>query len=222
MTVSIQNSRESCLFPRLADTVNAEIAIGTITTIEDCLGYLDWTFYGRRVRKNPSYYGVESDDNEAIIDFLHKTIIKCLDELKDNGCIVINDEDGSNAISPTALGSTASKFYLNHKTPNQMLTGAKEGRLVIKDLWKSSIIDENESNNSFSFPLHVEENCISHLLYQLAQIHEFDELPVRHNEEHLNLALSEKLQWGSKPSGSVSKKMSDEDLLEVMADPHTK
>lgn len=207
------------MFPRLADTINAEIAIGTITTIEDCLGYLDWTFYGRRVRNNPSYYGVESDGEEVIIDFLHKTIIGCLDGLKNNHCILINEEDGSNAISPTALGSTASKFYLNHKTPKQMLVGAKETRLLIKDCWKASKISHNENDTSFLLPSNEEEESISHLLYQLSQIHEFDELPVRHNEEQLNMNLGEQLRWGLIPLVEKNKKVRVE---ADPADPHTK
>lgn len=210
---------ESCLFPRLADTINAEIAIGTITTIEDCLGYLDWTFYGRRVKKNPSYYGVESDDDDAIAKFLHKTIMDCLDVLRDHGCISIDDKD---VISTTALGSTASKFYLNHKTPNQMLVGAKECRLHLQNSETSSVVNDKEPENYFLFPSQQEEECISQLLYRLSHIHEFDELPVRHNEEHLNLTLSEQLRWGPKPRASKERRISDEDLLELMADPHTK
>ena len=69
------------------------------------------------------------------------------------------------------------------------------------------------------FPSREEEDCISHLLYKLSQIHEFDELPVRHNEEHLNMALSEQLPWGSMPVSEKNKKVSIE---ADPADPHTK
>lgn len=212
---------ESCLVPRLEDTLNAEIAIGTISSVADCLGYLDWTFYGRRVRKNPSYYGVESNSEADVTEYLYEQVIACLDVLKSNGCININNQDGSNSITATALGNAASKFYLNHRTPKQMLHGARKSRQLINDLWKQT--KDQIDSDSFNFPISIEEDCVRSILYYLSHIHEFDELPVRHNEEHLNLNLSLSLPWGSTLSREKSdNNMNDDDLLELMADPHTK
>lgn len=212
---------ESCLAPRLADTLNAEIAIGTISSIEDCLGYIDWTFYGRRVKNNPSYYGVNSNSKEEVTEFLYQKVMNCLDILKDHGCISINDEDGSKAITTTSLGSTSSKFYLNHRTPKQMMIGVRECRKLVKDLWKNDM--DGINGDSYSFPTSIEEVCIGSILYYLSHIHEFDELSVRHNEELLNLGLSESLQWGPAiPGKKKDKTMNEEALLEIMSEPHTK
>lgn len=211
---------ESCLAPRLEDTLNAEIAIGTISSIKDCLGYLDWTFYGRRIRKNPSYY-LNSNTEEDVTEYLYQKVMNCLDILKDHGCINVTDNDVSNSIAVTPLGSAASKFYLNHRTPKQMLYGARECRKTLRKFWTQE--SDKKVSESFSFPLTIEEDCVRSILYHLSHIHEFDELPVRHNEEHLNLDLSGSLPWGASLStGKAEKQLNDEDLLERMADPHTK
>lgn len=214
---------ESCLAPRLENTLNAEIAIGTVSSIEDSLGYLDWTFFARRVKMNPSYYGVKSDSNEDIAEFLYQTVMDCIKVLKQHGCIQINEDDGSNKLSSTSLGRASSKFYLNYKTPKQMLNGVKKSCTLIKDLWERNPDDTKTDVESFAFPKDIEYKCVGSILYHLAHIHEFDELPVRHNEEQLNLRLSEDLRWGAEnPQEKNKKQRNDDEILEIMADPHTK
>ncbi len=54
---------------------------------------------------------------------------------------------------------------------------------------------------------------------------EYDELPVRHNEEELNLELSKLVPWGHdlvKVSFWLDKKNRPNNLLDIMLDPHTK
>ena len=67
---------------------------------------------------------------------------------------------------------------------------------------------------------------IAKILYSLSHTHEFNELPVRHNEEELNLELSRSLPWGydlSKVSWWMEKqKSAGKNILDIMADPHTK
>ena len=40
----------------LADHLNAEIVSGTVTTKQDALDYLTWTYFFRRLLMNPRYY----------------------------------------------------------------------------------------------------------------------------------------------------------------------
>lgn len=58
----------------------------------------------------------------------------------------------------------------------------------------------------------------------VANTHEFDQLPVRHNEEHLNAELSEDVSWGADASfiTNPNRQRSEYVNLDVMAAPHTK
>ena len=55
---------ESCLEARLCDCLNAEIAIGTIHSVEDCIKYMEWTYYWRRLKQNPSFYNCVGGNKE--------------------------------------------------------------------------------------------------------------------------------------------------------------
>ena len=48
------------------DHINAEIASGTISNKQNCLDYLTWTYYFRRIVKNPTFYNVPSTDHKSI------------------------------------------------------------------------------------------------------------------------------------------------------------
>lgn len=204
---------ESCFRSRIGINMNAEISIGTITSVDECVGYLDWTFFARRVRLNPSYYGAKSGSDEDITDFFYQIVKQCLDDLKDHGCVLVDD---STEIRTTTLGTASSTYYVDHRTPMQMqkaINVTLRSMMEKKeqdDLTISSNPDKGTEVISFSFPDNIEKLGVSSLLHALSQTHEFDELPVRHNEEKLNLELSLQLPW------------CDNIVEENMIDPHTK
>jgi len=241
---------ESCFEARLGNNLNAELAIGTIRSIDDCVGYLDWTFYARRVRLNPSYYGAKSSDEEDIAQFLYDTVDTCVAELKTNGCVTV--ETGTE-LRTTSLGIASSKFYLDFKTPKQMLIGLRVARkFLVQELTKNTqarVTSTNQRTDDtgtgegvasrkqhtdkdtelqnykyFSFPSQAEAGGVASILYAIASTHEFDELPVRHNEEHLNMDLSETLPWGP-DTRKATQGSSQQNFYvneDVMLDPHTK
>jgi activating signal cointegrator complex subunit 3 len=226
---------ESHLSTRLADNINAEVAIGTISTVADAIGYLSWTFYSRRVKVNPSYYGASSTKAEDIDAFFIGAMRETLTKLVNEGCIEIDGEDigkfeSHAAISPSVLGRTASSFYLSYKTPLQMrksIVSMKEAILPLMNQLRVSSSNEREreyDGQPFTLPNDVETSAVSAVLYHLAHTHEFDELPVRHNEEFLNLELSKKLPWGhdSAFTKGRSSTTNSESLIDLMKDPHTK
>lgn len=189
---------ESCLTSRLAGILNAEIAIGTVTNVQDCVGYLDWTFFTRRVRVNPSFYGAKSSDDRDIADFLLKVVMNIIDELSKSSCITF-DASGLQ-LAPTHLGIAASDYYLNPQTPLEMETGLKRISQVIKALIDSSGCDRsfNQNRLTLNHISHLEEVAVAWILYVLSWTTEFSEFPVRHNEEYLNAELSKSLPWGPK------------------------
>mmetsp|Transcript_15719 Transcript_15719/g.29656 ORF Transcript_15719/g.29656 Transcript_15719/m.29656 type:complete len:2127 (-) Transcript_15719:145-6525(-) len=217
---------ESCLMSRLTAILNAEIAIGTVTKVEDCVGYLDWTFLARRCRVNPSFYGAKSSDDDDIDNFLMNVVMRCVEDLCE--CRSVIFDESSLALSTTYLGIAASEQYLCPQTPFQMENGLKKISNIIKTLHENSVPgrdrDSNQGTDILRHASHLEEIVVAWILYVLSWTKEFSEFPVRHNEEHLNAELSKSLPWG--PKAPLLKErgiVSIDDYEEmIFAEPHTK
>jgi activating signal cointegrator complex subunit 3 len=149
---------ESRLITQLAEHLNAEINSGTITNKQNCMDYLTWTYWFRRITRNPLFYEIPNNETQTIqkhiIDLIDKT---CID-LKDSGTIGIS-EDGFE-LSPTFLGHLASSYYIQHKSTKFIASKIKEGLSIYQ------------------------------LIEILSHCEEYDEVPMRHNEENLNAALA--------------------------------
>ncbi|KAK2570728.1 Activating signal cointegrator 1 complex subunit 3 [Acropora cervicornis] len=87
---------ESSLLEVLPDHLNAEIVAGTITSKQDAMDYLTWTYFFRRLLMNPSYYELEDTENESVNKFL-------------------SGLDGM-SVTATTLGRISSYYYLSHLT----------------------------------------------------------------------------------------------------------
>jgi activating signal cointegrator complex subunit 3 len=148
-------------------------------------------------------------------------------KLNEEGCVVTDGDEIDDDLRPTTLGLASSQFYLKYSTPKQMQFGLREAaRLIMEernDAENDAGKDIPKSLHSYSPSPRIEELSISWLLYTLSFSHEFDELPVRHNEEDLNERLSEKLMWGA-DTASVQSPESNHIYrsTDIYADPHTK
>lgn len=108
---------ESSLHKVVDDHLGAEISAGTITTKQDALDYLTWTFFFRRLHKNPTYYGLEipaeEQDSLTAQDEANRFLVDIVDhsveELMKSGCVYAHSNGD---VDPTALGKIASYYYL--------------------------------------------------------------------------------------------------------------
>lgn len=176
---------ESSLHNVLDNHLGAEVSAETIATKQDALDYLTWTFFFRRLHKNPSYYGLEisAEENNTIAaqqaanEFMIEMVDKSLNELAESQCITIMPNGD---IDPTPLGKIMSYYYLSHKTIRTLVEYAK--------------------------PTATFEDVLN----WMCRATEYDELPVRHNEDLINAELSKNLPIDA------------ENLGMVMWDPHVK
>lgn len=90
---------ESSLLAVLPDHINAEIVAGTMSTKQGVLDYLTWTYFFRRLLRNPSYYNLEATETADINHFLSSLIQNTLDTLMTAGCVEVDEE--SRSIYPT-------------------------------------------------------------------------------------------------------------------------
>ena len=159
---------ESSLHNVLDNHLGAEVSAGTIGTKQDALDYLTWTFFFRRLHKNPSYYGLEisAEEHNTIAaqalanDYMIEMVDKSLGQLAESSCIALHSNGD---VDSTPLGKIMSYYYLSHKTIRHLITHAKP-HATFEDV-----------------------------LTWMCGATEFDELPVRHNEDLINAELSANL-----------------------------
>eukprot|EP00727_Mastigamoeba_balamuthi_P005510 m51a1_g1579 putative activating signal cointegrator 1 complex subunit 3 (2006) ;mRNA; r:104604-111515 len=113
---------ESCLLSVLPDHFNAEVCGGAIRNMQDAVDYLTWTYFYRRLVKNPSYYGADGDSDDSVSVFLSGIVGDAVTELSNAGCIEVDGVD----IVPTTLGKIASYYYLKHETVSLFNAAIKE------------------------------------------------------------------------------------------------
>jgi antiviral helicase SLH1 len=161
---------ESSLHTVLDNHLCAEVSAGTILTKQDALDYLTWTFFFRRLHKNPSYYGLEisaeehnsTDAQRLANEFMVSMVDTSLDELAKSKCVEVYPNGD---VEPTPLGKIMSYYYLSHKTIRYLARHAKA---------QASFLD---------------------VLSWMSRATEYDELPVRHNEDLINAELSKNLPF---------------------------
>ena len=205
----------------MCENLNAEIAGGTICSVAEAVGYLNWTFYARRMRSNPSYYGAKSGSDEDVDFALLSVVENTLAKLSSSGCIDYDTKDDTGQVVPTALGVASCSYYLLHETPRQMQFGVRECRKLIQNELGQEKDDTSLELKFFQRGERVDEISLAWLLYALCNTHEFDELPVRHNEDILNEELSAGVSWGADTQSLLTGNKAYHGP-DIFADPHTK
>nr|XP_045603528.1 activating signal cointegrator 1 complex subunit 3-like [Procambarus clarkii] len=153
---------ESSLMDVLPDHLNAEIVAGTINSKQEALDYLTWTYFFRRLLQNPSYYELELDEEEKPESAVNPYLSRIIDRALASlqSAYCIEIDSDKRTIQTTPLGRIASFYYLSHQTI-QMFQEKLSPSVTMEDL-----------------------------LDLLTQAHEYDQLPVRHNEDNLNGELA--------------------------------
>lgn len=143
---------ESSLLNVLTDHLNAEIVSGTVSTKQEALDYLTWTYFFRRLLVNPSYYGMTPIDNnpneqQSLNTYLSSVIQQALNGLVFSRCVLINEDD-QRTFQATVSGRIASHYYLSYRTV-RMFTIQLNSTMTVGDL-----------------------------INTVAESHEYDEMPV--------------------------------------------
>ncbi|XP_034488754.1 activating signal cointegrator 1 complex subunit 3 [Drosophila innubila] len=148
---------ESSLLGVLPEHINAEIVAGTVQTKQAALDYLTWTYFFRRLLRNPSYYQLEGVEPENVNAFMSSLVGKVVYELTGAACVV--ERDGY--LVPTFLGRISSYYYLSYRTMKHFLEDLEPG---------------------------MDTKLV---LLAICDSYEFDQQPVRHNEDKHNEELAE-------------------------------
>lgn len=108
---------ESQFLAHLADNLNAEIALGTVTNLEEAVVWLKYSYLYVRMRRNPTVYGItphelkkDPDLGERLQKICRATAIRLRD------CGMISFDEISGILRIRDVGRVASSFYLNIDT----------------------------------------------------------------------------------------------------------
>ncbi|KAI9005728.1 Sec63 Brl domain-containing protein [Hyaloraphidium curvatum] len=162
---------ESSLHLALHDHLNAEIVAGTVQSKQDTIDYLSWTYLFRRLQMNPTYYGLDDSSPASVAMYLSELVSSTVHDLAASYCV---EEVGEMDLVPTTLGRIASYYYLSHRTMK---------------IFKDRITPDYRSAPSSEDLL----GDFPRLLRILCDSVEYSELPVRHNEDLMNMDLEKQL-----------------------------
>ncbi|KAL4094614.1 hypothetical protein PRIC1_010272 [Phytophthora ramorum] len=195
---------ESCLGGNaaphiLANHLNAEIAAGLIHTTKDVMDYLSWSLLFQRVLKNPSFYGVGTNNStvdsphgtpgkqskqgkrpkkpskqDELETFFQQLISSTMQQLESSQCISTSQAGGVSSFEPTFAGKLAASLYVDVRTVSNMLTALKAVASSKKEVTATAAAQANTRQLLCVI-------CESSM--------ELRDIPLRHNEVMSNLIV---------------------------------
>lgn len=108
---------ESNFIQFLADNLNAEITLGTISNVDEAIEWLSYTYLFVRMRINPLVYGIDYGEVEAdnTLEKKRRELIRAAAMNLDKARMIrFNERTGD--MNVTDLGRTASHFYIKYDT----------------------------------------------------------------------------------------------------------
>ena len=105
--VPIESGLDICI----TDWVNAEISNGTIKSRQECIDWITWSFYYRRLVGNPNYYSLQNPSHQDVSDFLSTLIEETVETLTNSGMIIDEEEEeAGGSMIPSDLGLIGSYY----------------------------------------------------------------------------------------------------------------
>ncbi|XP_077290807.1 U5 small nuclear ribonucleoprotein l(3)72Ab isoform X2 [Arctopsyche grandis] len=116
---------ESQLVSRLADTLNAEIVLGTVRSVRDAVTWLGYSYLYVRMLRQPALYGVSAERlaNDPLLEMHRADLVHTAAILLDKSGLVKYDRK-SGHFQVMEPGRIASHYYCSHETMltyNQLL-----------------------------------------------------------------------------------------------------
>jgi activating signal cointegrator complex subunit 3 len=201
---------ESQLIESLHNHLMAEICGNSISSRQDCVEYLTWTYFFRRLVQNPTYYGLSDVSDAAIQEFLYKIVDDTLLALVEARVVVRGEE--ALLFLLNEHGFTGRSYVFNSLEPqvaddglvlpkvDDAVSPSKLGLIASYYYLDFKTIGLFETSLEMYQTLSQSEvekalpSAIS-LLKVVCDAHEFDGLPVRHYEEQLNEVLAGEIDW---------------------------
>ncbi|KAH3680742.1 hypothetical protein WICMUC_000176 [Wickerhamomyces mucosus] len=165
---------ESFLNVFLPDILINEISIGLIKSRQDCIDWLTFSYFYRRVQANPSFYGVKDISHNGLSTFLTELVEVTLNDLVEAKLIELeeeNDDDKEDEeeieeeITPldgALLSSYHNVSFITMKTFSLSLTKKSKLKSILEIITSASEFD--------ALPIRQHESSILQKLYNIIPI----------------------------------------------------
>ncbi|KAF8559747.1 P-loop containing nucleoside triphosphate hydrolase protein [Imleria badia] len=135
---------ESSLHQNLAEHLNSEIGLGTISTLENANDWLRHSFLFRRIQKNPHHYDMGKNENQTWKEKVDEIVMQSIHSLRDTQLIEYTERDGK--LSSTEYGDVMSKFYIRQTTMRAILN------LPLSTTMREIMYEKIRRHNDIRFP----------------------------------------------------------------------
>ena len=115
--ITSQHPIESKFIGGLIDSLNAEVSLGTVTSIRDGISWLGYTYLFTRMKRTPLTYGMVSAEVEddphlgakrtQLITFAAKKLVEAK---------MLRHDEATGHLEVTELGRIAAKYYIGYRT----------------------------------------------------------------------------------------------------------
>ncbi|WFD27418.1 RNA helicase [Malassezia nana] len=108
---------ESTFLQGLVDALNAELALGSVSSVDEGVSWLGFTYLFTRLKKAPLVYGLDAHDlqnDPALLQRRKHWIVHAAHVLVQHGMVSMDVSLGT--LQPTNVGRIASRYYLSYKT----------------------------------------------------------------------------------------------------------
>lgn len=99
---------ESCLHHTLAEHLNSEIGLRTITSVDSAKRWLHSSFLFQRIQQNPRHYAIGKDSKQSWQERLDEMVTESVKKLQENQLVEISGERDE-SLSSTEYGDIMSK-----------------------------------------------------------------------------------------------------------------
>ncbi|CAG8568952.1 618_t:CDS:10 [Ambispora leptoticha] len=112
-----QHAIESKFIMSMVDNLNAEISLGTVTSVDEAIAWLGYTYLFVRMKKNPLVYGMDHEtpiNDPELLQRRRELVIIAAKKLYQNQMIKFDEKNGF--LNAKDLGRIASNYYIGHSS----------------------------------------------------------------------------------------------------------
>ena len=152
--VTQQQPIESKLSRKLVDNLNAEIALGTVTSVPEAVQWLGYSYLFVRMQRNPLTYGIdwaEIRDDPHLVQRRRKLAIDAARVLQQSQMIIFNET--TEELRAKDVGRIASQYYVlqtSIEVFNTMMTARATEKEVLRMISMSGEFDNIQSRDTES------------------------------------------------------------------------